>query len=395
MFVKRESTKLGIYIHFPFCIQKCYYCDFYSLPINQNANDVLDLFVKRIQEELKFRYKEFQNFSEVNTIYFGGGTASFLSAKHLKKILSEIQNYFKLCKNCEITLEGNPEHLYSTEYLLSLKEVHINRISLGFQTSQFKFLETMNRYYQRKHYEKVLSNISQTFENWNIDLIYGFPDQKLQDFWDDLRYCLSFQPKHISCYSLTLERNTLYFKKAKEKSLKEPNYKLQEIIFQKLPNYLKKFGFYPYEVSNYSQKKFYCRHNLRYWLYEPYLGLGPSAHSFNGMYRFQNPKNWQKWIQNFSNHSTKSDPLKEIPITLFRLKIPINHQWIRETLKESSEFVFEFFLKMEKKGFGKNIQKNNYFIWNQKGISMLDTLILEFYNDLDSILKSKINKTSS
>lgn len=393
----RDNSQLGIYIHFPFCLQKCYYCDFYSLPVQQsNSSYDLDIFVKRIYEELKFRYKDFDTFSEVNTIYFGGGTASFLSHVQLKSIIKEIQNYFAFSKNCEITLEGNPEHLYNTDYLLSLKGIGINRISLGFQTSQFEFLREMNRYYQREHYEIVLSNLSQVFENWNVDLIYGFPGQKLEDFWKDLTYCLSFKPKHISCYSLTLEKNTIYYKQVKEKILKEPNYELQEIIFYQLPKFLKKFDFYPYEISNYSLKNFYCRHNLRYWLYEPYLGLGPSAHSFNGIYRFQSPKNWEKWTQSFSNYSIKADPLKEIAITLFRLKIPILYKWIKEILKENSQLVFDFFLKMENKGYGKNIRKKEaYFLWNSKGISILDSLILEFYKDIDLFLKGKINKTSS
>ncbi|MFN3603589.1 MAG: radical SAM family heme chaperone HemW [Leptonema sp. (in: bacteria)] len=399
MFLTRDSSQLGIYIHFPFCVQKCYYCDFYSLEIKKNSTDFIqNLFTKRILEELNVRYPYFKNFSVINTIYFGGGTASFLDSMHIKKILQGIQDYFQISKNCEITLEGNPEHLYKEEYLQSLKEVGINRISVGFQTYQFDFLKQMNRFFDPSHYEKVLYEISKNFENWNVDLIYGFPNQNFNDFIKDLNYCLSFKPKHISCYSLTLERNTMYFKKIKEKILKKPNQKLQEKIFYILPNILKKLNFQLYEVSNYALKNYFCRHNLRYWLYEPYLGLGPSAHSFNGIYRSHNPRNWEKWSKEFSFSYQKHNPLQELPITLFRLKIPIYYKWIQEVLGDQSDLIFEFFLKWEERGFGKNnLKKEPFFLWNYKGLSLLDTILLEFYQTLDNakFLKSKIDKTAT
>lgn len=395
MFIERDPSKLGIYIHFPFCMQKCDYCDFYSLSIEQKSqNEILEIFTNRVKEEFKFYYKFFKNFSCINTIYFGGGTSSFLKKKHINEILKIIKDYFQIEKNCEITLEGNPEHLYNSEYLLDLKEIGINRISLGFQTKNFEFLKFINRYYIQEHYEKVLSSVSSNYENWNVDLIYGYPNQTFKDFIEDLEYCLSFSPKHISCYSLTLEKNTMYYQKVKNKILKQPNYALQEKIFEFIPEYLKKFNIYPYEVSNYSLRNYECRHNLRYWLYEPYWGLGPSAHSFNGMYRFQNPRNWEKWLKTFPNQPILHDPLKEIPLTMFRLRFPILIHWIKSIAENHLDLFINFFIKQEKKGLGKYYQSNekSYFLWNEKGISILDSLILEFYEEIDNFLIKMQNK---
>lgn len=391
-FITRDSLKLGIYIHFPFCIKKCYYCDFYSLSLqeeNGNLEELEKLFVQRIQDEFHFRYEYFQNFKIVNTIYFGGGTSSLLSAQSLKKILDTIRSYFQISDDCEITLEGNPEHLYSMEYLKSLKDIGINRINIGYQTRNQKFLDLMNRFYDPEHYEEVLLNVSKIFYNFGVDLIYGYPEQTLEDFYQDLEYVLSFPIKHLSLYSLTQETGTVYDKYIKQKILPPPNTTLQEQIFMEIPHILKERTFFPYEVSNYSKIHHECRHNLRYWLYEAYMGLGPSSHGFNGYYRYNNYKNWEKWLRNFHQNYTVHEPLKEIAITMFRLLIPIHFHWIKE-ITPQYEIFYEFFEKMKQRQYG-NIQEydnHKYFLWYYDGINLLDSLILEFF---EMIEQSKIS----
>lgn len=386
-FITRNSNNLGIYIHFPFCIQKCYYCDFYSLSLkeeNLNLIDIEKMFVKRIKEEFEFRYEHFKNFKIVNTIYFGGGTSSLLSAESLKEMLDFIKSYFELSDYCEITLEGNPEHLYSLEYLQSIKEIGINRVNIGFQTNNKKFLDLMNRFYDPSHYEEVILNVSKIFHNFGVDLIYGYPEQTIEDFYKDLDYVLSFPVKHLSIYSLTREKGTMYDKLIKQKLLPPPEEKLQEQIFSNLNDILKQYSFYPYEVSNYSKIQYECRHNLRYWLYEAYMGLGPSSHGFNGYYRYNNYKNWEKWLKYYNQNYTIHDSLKEIAITMFRLQIPINLQWIME-ITPDYEIFYKFFENMKQRKYGDIIQHENthYFIWYFNGISILDHLILEFFDFIE------------
>ncbi|GIX40352.1 MAG: coproporphyrinogen III oxidase [Leptospiraceae bacterium] len=387
--IKRKPNYLGIYIHFPFCLQKCHYCDFYSLGLNEHNLDIKEIekiFIERILEEFLLRYPYFKEFNKINTIYFGGGTASFLSAQSIKKLLQYFKDFFLFTEDCEITLEGNPEHLYDKDYLLNLKEIGINRINVGYQTKQFNFLQKMNRYYNPDHYEKVLYNISSIFDNWGVDLIYGFPDQTLEDFKKDLDFILSFPLKHLSLYSLTVEHGTMYEKLIHQNFLKEPNQNLQEEIFLNLPSLLKNYAFIQYEISNFAKKNYECRHNLRYWLYEPYLGLGPSSHGFNGKYRYNNYRNWLKWLKNFHENYTIHEPLKEIAITMFRLCIPINLKWIENITKHHQIFL-DFFMEMANKEFGTltSLENQIFFQWNLEGISLLDNKILEFFEKIDQL----------
>lgn len=386
-FVERQSNLLGIYIHFPFCIQKCYYCDFYSVGVNeipQSIQEIEDIFVRRILQELDYRYPYFSEFKNVNTVYFGGGTSSFLSARSLNTILEGIQKYFSFTDTVEITLEGNPEHLYNTEYLKELKSTGINRINAGIQTGNFHFLESMNRFYRKEHYERVLDSIASHFENWGVDLIYGYPSQTFEEFLKDISWVLNYPVKHLSLYSLTVEKGTQFEKLIKTNKAKPPNVKLQEQIFISLPHILEGYGFFPYEVSNYSRKGYECRHNLRYWLYEPYMGLGPSAHGFNGYFRYNNFRNWQKWLQSFYENYTIHEPEKEVAITMLRLLIPISWKWIQDITKEAMH-LFSFFERLKERNLGKilHINSQNYFLWHYSGIQILDSILLELFAYLD------------
>jgi oxygen-independent coproporphyrinogen-3 oxidase len=388
--IQRIPNLLGIYIHFPFCVQKCHYCDFYSLSIKEFQEDIKQIekiFVERITEEFLLRYAYFKHFEVVNTIYFGGGTASFLSPESIVQIFNLFKEFFRFSDDCEITLEGNPEHLYNKTYLESLKEIGINRINVGYQTKNYQYLEQMNRYYNIFHYEEVLHNISSIFDNWGVDLIYGFPNQTFDEFKKDLEYVLTFPLKHLSIYSLTVEWGTMYEKLIKQNVLKEPNQMLQEEIFINIPSIINNASIQQYEVSNFSKKHYECRHNLRYWLYEPYMGLGPSAHGFNGKYRYNNYRNWYKWLKNFQQNYSEHDPRKEVAITMFRLCIPINLQWIKEITEEYDLF-FDFFEEMNQKKYGRFLYEkdNTYFQWYPDGINILDNLIINFFYKMDHLI---------
>ncbi|MCS7204359.1 MAG: radical SAM family heme chaperone HemW [Leptospiraceae bacterium] len=391
--IERQPDLLGVYIHFPFCIQKCHYCDFYSLSIrevNCSIDEIEKLFVKRIIEELKFRLSYFEHYKQVNTIYFGGGTSSFLSPNSIEMILNEISKYYSFVSSCEITVEGNPEHFHQKEYLQSLKKISITRINVGIQTKNQSFLKEMNRYFDYKHYEVVLERVANQFDNWGIDLIYGYPNQNFEEFIEDLNWVLSYPVKHLSLYALTLEKGTPYENLVRQKKLLPPNELLQEEIFLKLPELLKSRKFYPYEISNYSLKGYECRHNLRYWLYEPYLGLGPSAHGFNGTYRYNNFRNWDRWLTSFSEQYIKHEPEKEIAITIFRLLIPISMKWIAQITNKFDLF-YQFFqqLELQRKGYFLKNGEELYFQWNYQETIMLNDILIEFFDLIEKEATTK------
>ena len=214
---------LSVYIHFPWCLQKCHYCDFYSIGINQeNSKNKLQGITKEesqqyttlIKKELQERLRDgsaFHNLSQIVSIYLGGGSPSLLSANDIQYILDALRKEYTLTPDCEITLEANPENINS-DYLQSISQAGITRINVGIQTFQGDVLSSMNRFYDPDSYSMVLQKLeaSPLSKNFGLDLIYGFPGQTQKDFYNDLDYILKVHPAHLSLYSLTVEPNTVY-----------------------------------------------------------------------------------------------------------------------------------------------------------------------------------------
>ena len=285
-FAQSQHT-LSIYLHFPWCLQKCHYCDFYSLGLldtlrsthlNQSARRS---YINALQLELQQRLQaasSFRNFQEVTSIYIGGGTPSLLTADEIAYILAQLRAEFTVGADCEITLEANPENI-NADYLQSIAQAGINRINVGIQTFQPQILNDMHRFYDCDAYANVLQLLqaSPLSRNFGLDLIYGFPTQTKADFYSDLQRVLCVKPTHLSLYSLTVESNTVYGQLARHSPprMAPPRFELQDEIWAELNSYLQRENMRQYEVSNYARNGFWSRHNLRYWLYMPYLGLGP------------------------------------------------------------------------------------------------------------------------
>ncbi len=266
----------GIYIHVPFCVQRCHYCDFYSTVNLSNKS----LYLSALEEEIQAR-KNYLNNEKIESIYFGGGTPSILKTKEIDHILQTIFRNFNTSESVEITLEANPDDLSKT-YLNDLFNTSINRLSIGIQSFDDNYLSFMNRRHTAIEAINSVENAKKKgFNNISIDLIYGLPEMDLAAWSKTIDKALSLDIQHISAYHLTYEANTVldsYLLKGKIKKIGE------ELSIQKYIELLKKLeknDFIAYEISNFGKKGFYSKHNSSYWQQKKYLGLGPSAHSFN------------------------------------------------------------------------------------------------------------------
>jgi oxygen-independent coproporphyrinogen-3 oxidase len=296
----------GIYIHIPFCKQACHYCDFYFSTSVKKKPEM----VEAICKELLLRKEEISG--DVETIYFGGGTPSLLSAEELQQIFDVIHSNYSVVENREITLEANPDDL-SEEKLKMLAASSINRLSIGVQSFFEEDLKLMNRAHNAEEALESIKLAKQYFENISIDLIYGIPGMSNERWKENLQIALDLEVPHISSYALTVEPKTALksmIEKGKVAPVEEEQAKEQyEIMIEELAA----AGFDNYEFSNFGKPGFFSRNNTAYWFGKPYLGIGPSAHSFDGFHR--------KW--NISNNTLyiKSLQKGEIPAEIEKLSI--------------------------------------------------------------------------
>lgn len=285
----------GIYIHIPFCKQACHYCDFHF----STSRNVFGSLVNCIKEELKLRRDSLVNIP-VTTVYFGGGTPSLLSASEIDSILNTIGSHYDLEQSAEITLEANPDDL-TREYLHQLVRTGVNRLSIGIQSFQPPVLSWMNRVHSTEQASTCLKTAQGVgFENISVDLIYGIPIPEY-DIETDLMKVLEFQPQHISAYNLTIESATVLGTRLRKGLLEEIPEEVAADSFLMVMDRLKSKGYLHYEISNFALPGKESRHNLGYWNGKPYLGIGPSAHSFDGENRQYNLANNSGYIKSIQN----------------------------------------------------------------------------------------------
>lgn len=284
----QNNTVKSVYIHIPFCKNICSYCDFCKNLYNEN---IVLKYLDSLEKEINNNYKN----EEIKTLYIGGGTPSSLSLNTLIKLFNILEN-IKLCDNYEFTFECNYEDI-TEELLVLLKDNKVNRISIGLQTFNKKFESILNRKVNKdKMIEKV--NLSKKyFENINVDLMYGFNNESLEELETDLNEFLTLDITHISCYSLILEENTKLFIKDYEPVEEE----LETNMYYKIISVLKEHGYLHYELSNFSKKGYESKHNLTYWNNEEYYGFGAGASGFINNIRYDNTKS----VPNYINGKTK------------------------------------------------------------------------------------------
>ena len=298
----------GIYIHIPFCTEKCIYCDFYSLP-NQEHN--IKPFIRSLSNEINIKSKNEDLDYIVDTIFIGGGTPSLLSEYDLEEIISAISQSFNLDKLQEFTIEANPGE-FGYNKMKTFKSMGVNRISFGFQSLNKDLLKFMSRWHTPEESIESYKNARKAnYENINIDMIFGIPGQTTQIWKNDLEAIAAIEPEHISTYSLTVEKQTPLYHLVELNKIKMPHEKIDLEMFNHTIDFLTKKNYVQYEISNYSKPNKECRHNLHYWNRDPYISFGPSAHGFNKNVRYWNTRDLNKYIQNL-NHGQLPDHESEI-----------------------------------------------------------------------------------
>ncbi|MCI7658710.1 radical SAM family heme chaperone HemW [Flintibacter sp.] len=286
------ADKLGIYIHIPFCRSKCDYCDFYSLA---GRDDRMDQYQKALLSHIKETAPLAQDFP-VDTIYIGGGTPSYYGAKRLKELLGVIRNLYKVEKDAEVTVECNPDSV-DVKSLKILRKAGVNRLSMGMQSANACELERIHRIHTPQQVNEAATAARKAgFTNLSLDLIYGLPGQTMDSWKDTVEHALSLIPQHLSCYGLKVEEGTpLAARVAQGEVL--PDDDQQADLYLWTVGRLERAGYPQYEISNFAKPGFASRHNLRYWLTQPYIGFGPGAHSDFGGRRYSFVRDLDAYIQ--------------------------------------------------------------------------------------------------
>lgn len=272
---------LGLYIHVPFCKAKCIYCDFYSLP---RSEEYMDAYAAALQRDLAQRAAEAADCT-VDTVYFGGGTPSYLGADRLCCILETVFAHYRVGRDAEITLEANPDSARDEAALRRLRRTGFNRISLGMQSASDEELRSIGRVHTHCETVEALGAARAAgFDNVSLDLIYGLPAQTPARWRDNLAAAIALQPEHLSCYGLKVEEGTPLYARRGEMDIPDDDAQAEEYLYTAAA--LEKAGYRQYEISNFARPGRESRHNLKYWRMQEYLGFGPGAHSDFGGRRF-------------------------------------------------------------------------------------------------------------
>jgi oxygen-independent coproporphyrinogen-3 oxidase len=348
----------GIYIHIPFCKQACHYCDFHFSTSMKKKDEM----VLALAKEIQMRKTEFKD-EVVETIYFGGGTPSRLPIADLRLQMNAIYKNYSVSPNPEITLEANPDDL-SEDYLIELSKIGINRLSIGIQSFFEEDLQMMNRAHNSTEAKKCLEMATKYFDNISLDLIYGIPGMSNEKWKQNIETALSFGIPHISSYALTVEPKTALNKLIQTGKIAQPKDEVAEAHFQILVETLESNGFVHYELSNFGKENYFSKNNSAYWLGEKYLGIGPSAHSYDGISRSWNISNNPIYLKSLEENKlpneieilSKSDRYNEYIMTglrtiwgvsLDRIEQEFGSNYLDYLQKQSQKFINDDLLFIE------------------------------------------------
>ena len=308
--VPQERKPLGIYVHVPFCRSKCEYCDFYSLGGGLNQES-MDLYMQAVLTHIREAAQRAVGYS-VDTVYFGGGTPSFFGAQGLCRILAEIDRRFLLEKDAEITLEANPDTV-TAQGLAKLRQAGFNRISIGVQTDDDAQLKALGRPHTYKQAQMAVSQARRVgFTNISVDLMFGLPNQSREQWMQTLRNVMDLKVDHISCYGLKVEPNTKLYEYRDCANL--PDDDAQADMYFYAVQTLEEFGYSQYEISNFCLPGMECRHNMKYWTAQPYMGFGPAAASDFGGKRYTAEANLDRYITGIMEQGVILSECENIPV---------------------------------------------------------------------------------
>lgn len=377
-----DRKRLGIYVHVPFCLKKCFYCDFLSVPVSDRE---MEQYFFALMEEI-LAYREFSLLYSVQSIFFGGGTPSLPSGEWIARILEEIRKVFFVEEGAEITVECNPETADREKFLIYW-EAGVNRISFGLQSVHNKELKELGRIHT---YEKFLAGFRMAREvgfcNCNVDLMSGLPEQTLSGWEDTIRKVIMLKPEHISAYSLIVEEGTPFYKRMEEGRLFLPDEEEERQMYQKTAEWLEEAGYRRYEISNYAKPGWECRHNLIYWTGQEYLGLGLGASSYMNQVRFRNTSDFAEYRRNRKDldrlHTeverlTLENQMEEFMFLGLRKMDGISKAEFKRKFSYSIKTVYgEIVEKWKKKGF---LEEDENQIWlTQEGIHISNVILADF-----------------
>ena len=298
--------KLGIYIHIPFCVKKCGYCDFYSVKWDEISEYT---YIQSAINEIK-SYSALSNKFVVDTIYIGGGTPSIVNPKNLDNMINVIKIIFTVEENAEISMEANPNTL-NKENLNDYSSIGINRLSIGIQSLNDDILKRIGRIHNSKEALEAIEKAKQCgFANINADVMFNIPGQTIDDINNTISQLIKKDIRHISFYSLKLEKGTPMYTLEKNKEIFLPEEDEEREMYYAGRNIMEANNLFQYEISNFAVKGYECRHNLKYWSQEEYVGIGPSAHSFLKNKRFNNPSDLKEYILSGENSNFQRNILE-------------------------------------------------------------------------------------
>lgn len=373
-----NKKKRSIYIHIPFCEKKCIYCNFRSSTNKSLVNDYIEGLIKEI-----VLYKDLLKTSEIETIYIGGGTPSFIDEKYISNIIQTIKKYNDLSEVSEMTIEVNPGTL-NEQKLKAYKNIGINRLSIGLQSSDNQMLKKIGRIHTFEEARKAYFLARNAgFENISLDLMFGLPGQSLSEFETSINEVIKLNPEHISAYSLKVEEDTPLHNLIERKILEVTDEALDRKMYQRLIELLEKNSFDLYEISNFAKKGFQSKHNLAYWKRQEYFGFGLAAHGFINNERYGNTEIFKEYFQMLSNNQkpkssqnyvTNEDALFEEVMLGLRLKEGIHYKKLNELynidfLKNHADTI-EFLLNE-----GLIIIEKNYLKLTLKGMDLSNEVI--------------------
>lgn len=336
--------EIGIYIHIPFCIKKCEYCDFVSYC---NKKEYVPQYINALKKEIKNNInKEYK----ITTIYIGGGTPSSIEENYIADIIETIklnmnEENLKDFENIEVTIEVNPGTV-NKEKLQVYKKIGINRLSIGLQETHNELLKSIGRIHTYEEFIKTYNLARKIgFNNINVDLMIALPNQTIQDIKENLEKITKLNPEHISVYSLILEEETPFYNKYNENKIKLPDEELERNMYWYVKNTLENNGYMHYEISNFSKKGFESKHNMNCWNQEEYLGFGVAAHSYNNRIRYSNTNSIEEYIKGSNKiiheEQTLEDMQKEYMLLGLRKIEGINIQKFKNKFAQNPIFIFK------------------------------------------------------
>lgn len=383
------KKELELYVHIPFCIRKCAYCDFLSGPARE---EIIQKYVNALQREIKSREESCKNTWQVSTIFFGGGTPSILHGFQIEAIFAALNQSFQIAENAEITIEVNPGTV-TEEKLAAWKKAGINRLSIGLQSVNDKELQTLGRIHTYKEFLDTYQLArSYGFNNINIDLISAVPGQTKESWEKTITEVAELNPEHISAYSLIIEEGTPFYERFAEGNKKEgsllmlPDEDEEREIYAVTEKILFRYGYERYEISNYAKSGFECRHNKGYWERKEYLGFGTGAASLIGHTRFTNITLLEQYIKKAGTGSEICEEISQLSIEeeieefMFlglRIKKGISKNCFHQRFGIDIDRIYGTVIKkLEEKGL--IVLSGDYISLTEKGIDVSNLVFVEF-----------------